>query len=195
VITPSLSRSYAAAMGLRPLSARRRGLYTLLGPGWQSVLVVANELPESRSTVWLRLLGRGEVQAQAVRELARMSEQEPLRDGTLALLVAWRQALPPPAQQSEADRELKMTLEQVYERWERKVKAEGKAEGEALGKAKAVVAVLEGRGLAVSAAQRKQVLACSDSAQLDAWLRAAGSARSVKELLATPAPARGRTKG
>jgi hypothetical protein len=89
VITPSMSRPYATGMGLRPLAARRRGLYALLGANWRSVIVVANELPKSPSTVWLRLLGRGEVQAQAVAELVRMSEREPLRDGTMALLVAW----------------------------------------------------------------------------------------------------------
>src|SRR4051812_40639361 len=100
-----------------------------------------------------------------------------------------------------------MNWERVYERWERKVKAqglreggakvkaEGKAEGEAKGKAEAVLAVLEGRGLAVTATQKKQVLACSTIAQLDAWLRAAGTTESTKALLSssarsTPRPAR-----
>jgi hypothetical protein len=78
-----------------------------------------------------------------------------------------------------------MNLERVYERWERKVKAQSKAEG----KAEAVLAVLEGRGLAVTATQRRQVLACTHDAQLDAWLRAAGTTPSVKELLGS-APGR-----
>jgi hypothetical protein len=55
-----------------------------------------------------------------------------------------------------------------------------------------LLAVLEGRGLAVTASQRKQMLACTDDAQLDAWLHAAGTASSAKELLATPAPRRAR---
>ena len=151
-----------------------RGLYTL-APMWSAVIVVVHGLPEERSTLWLRLLGRGRVQARAMRELAEMSQREPLKDATLHLLVAWRQTLPQAAQQTEEERELTMNLERVYERWERKVKEQGKAE--------AMLAVLEGRGLAVTAAQRRQVLACTHDAQLDAWLRAAGTTPSVKELL------------
>lgn len=73
-----------------------------------------------------------------------------------------------------------MNLDRVYERWERKVKAEGKAEG----KAEAVLEVLGARGLTVTAAQRRQVLACADDALLVAWLRAASTAPSVEALLA-----------
>ena len=75
-----------------------------------------------------------------------------------------------------------MNVEPVYERWERKVKAE------------AMLAMLEGRGLAITAAQRKQVLACTDDAQLDAWLRAAGTTPSVKALLASGASRKPREK-
>jgi hypothetical protein len=77
------------------------------------------------------------------------------------------------------EREFTMNWEKAYERWERKVKAEGKAEG----KAEAVLAVLEGRGLTITAAQRRQVLACTDNAVLNAWLRAAGTTPSVRGAL------------
>jgi hypothetical protein len=73
------------------------------------------------------------------------------------------------------ERELTTNWEKAYERRERKVKAEGKA--------KAVLAVLAGRGLTITAAQRRQVLACTDNAVLNAWLRAAGTTPSVKALL------------
>ncbi len=91
-----------------------------------------------------------------------------------------------------------MNLEQIYQRWERKTlakgKAAGKVEGKAEGKAEAVLAVLDARGLTVTVAQRKQVLACADRAQLDAWLRAVATATSVKALLAEGAPRRTREK-
>jgi len=205
VIVPSMSDAFARAMGIQPMPGKP-GLHTLLGASWRTAVVVANELPEGPATMWLRLLGRGKVQAQAVRELSALGEHEPLRDATLELLVAWQQSLPPPAEQSEDERELTMNLEQVYERWERKTLARGKAEGlregkaeglregKAEGKAEAVLAVLAARGLAVSIAQRKQVLACADAALLDAWLRAAVTTSSVKALLAESAPRRGRER-
>jgi hypothetical protein len=197
VVSPSMSKDYAAAAGAAPISGAKKGLYTLSAL-WRTVIVIANELPEEGETLWLRLLGRGEVQRRAAQELLELSGQDPLRDATLELLIAWQQSLPPAAEQSEDERELTMNLEQVYKRWERKIKAEGKAEGmlegEAKGKAEAVLAVLRGRGLTVSAAQRKQVLACTDNAQLDAWLGAAGTTPSVKVLLSGGVSPRGREK-
>ena len=53
-----------------------------------------------------------------------------------------------------------MNLDQMYN--------DGKREGRAKGRAKDVLAVLEVRGVPVSAAQRKWVLACTDDAKLDA---------------------------
>ena len=87
-----------------------------------------------------------------------------------------------------------MNLERVYERWEQKTLARGRREGKAEGKAAAVIAVLESRGLPVSAAQRRQVLGCTDDAQLDRWLRLATSTPGAKELLAVRAASRARTR-
>jgi hypothetical protein len=193
VITPSMSSDFAAQAGATPLAGGTKGLHTLAAM-WGTVIVAVNELPEDGATLWLRLLGRGAVQAAAVRQLLAMGEQKWLRDATLRLLVAWQQSLPPPALQSLDEQELTMNVDQIYERWERKTLARGKAEGKVEGKAEAMLAVLEGRGLVVTAAQRKRVLACTNAAQLDAWLRAAGTTPSVKALLAGSAAPRARDK-
>jgi hypothetical protein len=197
VITPSMSSDFAAQAGATPLAGGTKGLHALAAM-WGTVIVAVNELPEDGATLWLRLLGRGAVQAAAVRQLLAMGEQKSLRDATLRLLVVWQQSLPPPALQSLDEQELTMNVDQIYERWERKTLArgrrEGKAEGKVEGKAEAMLAVLEGRGLVVTAAQRKHVLACTNAAQLDAWLRAAGTTPSVKALLAGSAAPRAREK-
>jgi hypothetical protein len=56
----------------------------------------------------------------------------------------------------------------------------GKAEGET----KALLMILQHRGLAVSDDQRRLILACTDVATLDRWLGRALAASSVSELLA-----------
>ena len=61
-------------------------------------------------------------------------------------------------------------------------KAEGKAEGRVIGKAESVVTILAARGVSVSRALRKQILACTDPATLDRWLRRAASAQSVADV-------------
>jgi hypothetical protein len=51
------------------------------------------------------------------------------------------------------------------------------------GKAEAVLAVLDARGLAVSAPERERILACTDLATLEQWVRRAVTAGSASELL------------
>jgi hypothetical protein len=64
------------------------------------------------------------------------------------------------------------------------VRAQGRTEGKAEGKRESLLLVLEGRGLAISRAQRAAILACEDLAKLDRWIAASGKAASVEELLA-----------
>jgi flagellar biosynthesis/type III secretory pathway protein FliH len=62
-------------------------------------------------------------------------------------------------------------------------KAEGEAKGKAEGKAEALLMFLRRRGLAVTEAQRQQIVTCIDLAALDRWLECAFSITSVDELL------------
>jgi hypothetical protein len=63
-----------------------------------------------------------------------------------------------------------------------KGRAEGRAEGHAEGEAKALLAVLEARGLRASDEARARILACTDAALLEAWIRKAATATSIDEL-------------
>ena len=56
------------------------------------------------------------------------------------------------------------------------------AKGKAAGKAEGVLAVLDARGLPVSAEQRARILGCTDTAELDRWLRSAVTAGNVDDL-------------
>ena len=53
--------------------------------------------------------------------------------------------------------------------------AKGKAKGKAEGTARAVVGVLEARGLVLSDEERKRVLACTDEDLLDRWVKRSGT--------------------
>jgi predicted transposase YdaD len=86
-----------------------------------------------------------------------------------------------------------MNWQRMYEKWEQKTLKKGKAEGKAEGIAEGIFAVLEARGLSLTATQRKQVLQCKDVVQLDAWLRCASVTSDVKTLFALPAQPRRRT--
>jgi hypothetical protein len=79
-----------------------------------------------------------------------------------------------------------METQDIYETWHQKVlaegKAEGKAEGQAEGEARAILAILDARGLAVTAAERSRVLGCTDLAKLDRWVRRAVSVERAADL-------------
>jgi hypothetical protein len=66
--------------------------------------------------------------------------------------------------------------------YNRAIFAEGEAEGQARGEAKAIITVLESRGLTLSAEARARITACMDLDQLDAWLRRVGSVATVDAL-------------
>ena len=60
---------------------------------------------------------------------------------------------------------------------------EGETRGEARGKAKSLLTLLKARGLAVSAAVRTKILACTSDATLDRWFTAALTVSSVAEVI------------
>jgi hypothetical protein len=63
--------------------------------------------------------------------------------------------------------------------------AEGEARGEAKGEAKSVLLVLESRGVPVPDSFRQQVMACTDTGQLERWLRQAVTATTVDDVTTT----------
>ncbi|WP_437634239.1 hypothetical protein [Sorangium sp. So ce854] len=68
---------------------------------------------------------------------------------------------------------------------EEKGMEKGRQAGLREGKAQAVLAVLEARGLEVPAEVRERVLASTDLAELDRWIRHAASVSDARELFAT----------
>jgi len=68
-----------------------------------------------------------------------------------------------------------MTFEQYFEE-------KGRVQGEARGEARAILKILERRGIALSDAERERVGTCQDLLQLDAWLEHALAVSSASEL-------------
>lgn len=62
--------------------------------------------------------------------------------------------------------------------------AEGRAEGQAQGRAASVLAVLAARGVEVSEPVRERIASCTDTDQLDLWIRRAATATSAEEIFA-----------
>ena len=47
-----------------------------MAPGMRTGIVAIDELPKNGETLWLRLLGKGDVQKQAINRLVRKFERQ-----------------------------------------------------------------------------------------------------------------------
>jgi hypothetical protein len=65
----------------------------------------------------------------------------------------------------------------------RKGEREGKRKGILEGQAKSLLTLLNARGIKVSSTMRTKILACTDAAVLDRWLKNALHASSVAEII------------
>jgi hypothetical protein len=112
------------------------GVY-FLGKSFKTAIIVIHQLPSTPETLFLRILGRGKVQRQAVEELeallansSSLSNVVQLVHDLIAILSARQQ------QQQDIDQddqELIMKLSQIYQEQLEEIKKQERQEGELLG--------------------------------------------------------------
>ncbi|MDY6900396.1 MAG: hypothetical protein SWZ49_20315 [Cyanobacteriota bacterium] len=94
-----------------------KGVY-FLGKSAKTAIVVIHQLPRIPETLWLRLLGKGNVQKQAINELQTLSPDNPLRIKAIGAVLSLRSILEITQNQNqnldEEDRELVMALSPIY---------------------------------------------------------------------------------
>ncbi|MDI1443655.1 DUF4351 domain-containing protein [Polyangium sp. 6x1] len=118
--------------GLRALGARRErawpsGVYAIPS-GFATSVVAANELPEERSTLLLRLMGRGRTLRRAIAELRTLGDDDFERCTALPILVRFRiEAESGPV--TPSDEEFLMSTQDVLEMWERRAEERGALRG------------------------------------------------------------------
>lgn len=78
-----------------------------------------------------------------------------------------------------------MTLTKPYSyqsEFARRYFSQGEARGEARGEAKALLAILDARGVELSNEDRGRITACTDLTQLETWVRKAATATKIQDL-------------
>jgi hypothetical protein len=104
------------------------GVY-FLADSLRTAIIAINQLPSIPETLWLRLLGKGEIQRQAVREFFSLSSNHPLRRNVQELLASWRVTIEVKSMLSEDDQEVIMTLSQAYLEWRETIRRESQEQG------------------------------------------------------------------
>jgi hypothetical protein len=91
----------------------------------KTAIVSINQIPNTEDTLWLRILGRGETQQQALTEVLSFNQTDPRRLSILKLLATWKINLELSGE-LEQERELTMVLSQAYLEWEQQTELRGK---------------------------------------------------------------------
>lgn len=86
----------------------------LLGSTLKAGVVVIHQLPRTPETMWLRLLGRGNVQKQAIAELRALPEDNPFRFNALELVYNLLAILKTRKDLEPEDEELIVELSPIY---------------------------------------------------------------------------------
>lgn len=130
IISPSASEGLLANLEVKlDLENWPSGVYFVQNC-FRGAIVAVDQLPVTAETLWLRILGRGETQLQAVTQLLALPENNQLRQNTLRLITNWRIVVVQQQDElTEDDRELIMNLSQAYQQWEETTKQQGIQEG------------------------------------------------------------------
>ena len=130
ILSPSCSARLINGFGAKEDTTGKwpQGIYFLpeyLG----SALVAIHKLPVNQDTLWLRVLGKGKTQEQAIQELEALPMGHPLRQNLAELLTSWHVTIEVKDDVTEEDRELLMKLSPVYLRWREDTLEQGRQEG------------------------------------------------------------------
>jgi hypothetical protein len=112
------------------------GIY-FLSTGLKTVVVAIHQLPSTPETLFLRVLGRGKVQRQAVEELEALANNSPFLGDIIELVHNLIAVLSARQRQEhdidQDDQELIMKLSQMYQQQLEEIKKQERQEGEKLG--------------------------------------------------------------
>jgi hypothetical protein len=153
ILTPTLSAEKLADFGaIKDVETWGEGIY-LLSKSLNTAIVLLHQLPPTADTLWLRILGRDNVQIRALSELVNLPVDSPYRQNALELFSNLKIVLENKQNKNAEETELIMNLSPLYlEQIDIATK-----EGEATGLAKGVERgrVEEGRSLIIRQLTRK----------------------------------------
>lgn len=92
-------------------------------------LIAINQLPQTVETLWLRILGRGMTQQQAITELLALPVDAPHRESVLELLMSWKISLEVTGQFQREEQNLMVELSQAYLEWKQQTQQQGAIQG------------------------------------------------------------------
>ena len=114
ILTPTLSAQILEGLRAKlELDKWGEGVY-LLSPTLKTGIIVIHQLPQTPTTLWVRLLGKGKVQERAIQEVAALPAEHPYRNNALDLLGNLKVILEAREKIEPEEQELIMQLSPLY---------------------------------------------------------------------------------
>jgi Domain of unknown function (DUF4351) len=159
ILASSASTTLLEHFGASTHTDWEEGVY-FLHPGLRSAIISINRLPINLDTLWLRLMGRGKTQQQAINEVIAFDDRDPRRSSILKLLANWKISIEITGQVSE-EQELMMALSEAYLEWEQQTEQRGLDKGLQQGEQSLILRQLSRRIGELSPAMVQQIQSLS----------------------------------
>ncbi|MBJ7296335.1 MAG: hypothetical protein JHC73_08435, partial [Dolichospermum sp.] len=129
ILTPTCSERILEGFGAKTKEGWEKGVYFL--PKYQKAAIVAiNQLPMTEDTLWLRVLGKGRTQNEAISEVVELSKENDKWKYLVRIFASWRKNLELNSNVNDEEvRELIMSLSPAYLKQCEEWKQEGIEEG------------------------------------------------------------------
>ncbi|WP_026099002.1 hypothetical protein [Kamptonema formosum] len=114
ILSPTVSASILESFGAIPAPDNWMSGVYFLASSLKTAIVAIHQLPRTPETLWVRVLGKGNVQKQAIAELKALPKDNPFRGNALELLYNLRTILEVRQDLEQEDRELIMELSPLY---------------------------------------------------------------------------------
>jgi Domain of unknown function (DUF4351) len=161
ILTPTLSAEKLADFGvIKDVETWGEGVY-LLPKSIKTGIIILHQLPQTADTLWLRILGRDNVQIRAIAEIAGLPVDSPYRQNALELFSNLKIILESKQTKNAEETELIMNLSPLYLEQIDIATQKGRAIGEATGIATGIATgvergrVEEGKSLIIRQLTRK----------------------------------------
>jgi len=156
---------------LKPARGWPKGIYFFGDDVLRVGIVVASKLPRNRYTLLVRLMAAGPLLTPAINDLAALPPKAHERAVAEHILLDLQHALRQQPSLDPKEQEFIVTMRRSWEDARTETQAD------------AVLTALRVRGIAVSAAARKRILAEKDLQRLKRWLEKAIVATSIGEVI------------
>jgi hypothetical protein len=132
ILSPTVSDSLIQSFVAHKQHSWPSGFYFLPKP-FQTALVAIHQLPVNEATLWLRLMGRDNVQQRAIAELLTLPAAHPMRRRTMEYLSVLQISMSVGQNLDRTERAIAMNLTPVYEQWRKETLQEGELMGRQAG--------------------------------------------------------------